>query len=101
MSRLKNTENFIKLEFPVFRYYYFKREETIGNKEWSHFEKKAWKQQVSYFRNPSIESDNIEDTYVWEDIPNAYFSEDIDGNVKEVSLEKFNEGLKYPVEVTK
>tara|TARA_Y100000588_G_scaffold50468_1_gene47455 strand:+ start:7983 stop:8288 length:306 start_codon:yes stop_codon:yes gene_type:complete len=97
MSRLKDTENLVKLEFPAFRYYYFKREETIGDKKWSHFEQKAWKQQVAYFKDPSIQSDNLEDTYIWEDIPNAYFSEDIEGNIKQVSLEEFNKGLKYPV----
>ena len=89
MSRLKNTENLVKLEFPTFRYYYFKREETIGDKKWAHFEQKAWKQQVAYFKYPNIQSDNIEDSYVWEDI---------EGNVKQVSLEEFNKGLKYPVQ---
>lgn len=97
MSRLKNTEGLIKLEFPIFRYYYLKREESIGNKLWPHFEQKAWKQQVSYFQDPKIKTNNIEDSYVWEDIPNTYFSEDIDGNVKQVNLQEFNEGLKYPV----
>lgn len=97
MSRLKNTEGLVKLEFPNFRYYYLKKEESIGDKHWAHYEQKAWKQQVSYFKNPEIKSDNIEDSYVWEDIPNAYFSENMEGHVKQVSLEEFNEGLKYPV----
>ena len=97
MSRLQNTEGLIKLEFPMFRYYYLKKEESIGDKRWAHYEQKAWKQQVAYFKDSNIQSDNPDDTYVWEDIPNAYFSESMEGEVKQVSLEEFNEGLKYPV----
>jgi hypothetical protein len=97
MSRLKNKEGLVKLEFPSFRYYYLKKEESIGSKRWAHYEQKAWKQQVAYFYNPKIKSDNIEDSYIWEDISNAYFSENMEGEVKQVSLEEFNKGLKYPV----
>jgi hypothetical protein len=78
-----------KLDVPQFQFAYVKKVE--GCEQWPHWEQKKWRLQVANFKS------NENDKPIWEDVPNAYFIEDRDGNQKQVSLEEFNKDLKHPV----